>query len=60
MKGEMEYTLLGETGKVSRICLGTMTFGYVLGEKEQRPLSVSSREARGLSLLDGADPQEES
>ena len=28
--------------------------------RKQRPLSVSSREARGLSLLDGADPQEAS
>jgi hypothetical protein len=28
--------------------------------RKQRPLSVSSQEARGLSLSDGADPQEKS
>ena len=28
--------------------------------RKHRPLSVSSREARGLSLSDGADPQERS
>jgi 1-deoxyxylulose-5-phosphate synthase len=41
---DMQYTRLGSTGlKVSRICLGTMTYGskkwreWVLEEEESRP-----------------------
>ena len=48
----METTRLGKTGlKVSRICLGTMTYGspnwrdWVLGEEESRPFIKKALEA---------------
>src|SRR5881394_606054 len=57
----MDYVNLGETGlKVSRICLGTMTYGsrkwreWVLEEKESRPLIKQALEA-GINFFDTAD-----
>src|SRR6202171_5991283 len=57
----MEYTNLGSTGlKVSRICLGTMTYGskkgreWVLDEAESRPFIQRALEA-GINFFDTAD-----
>ncbi len=57
----METTRLGKTGlKVSRICLGTMTYGspnwrdWVLGEEESRPFIQRALEA-GINFFDTAD-----
>ena len=57
----MDYTRLGRTGlKVSRICLGTMTYGspnwrdWVLGEEESRPFIKRALEA-GINFFDTAD-----
>jgi aryl-alcohol dehydrogenase-like predicted oxidoreductase len=57
----MEYTRLGTTGlKVSRICLGTMTYGtskwreWVLNEEESRPFYKRAIEA-GINFFDTAD-----
>ncbi|HEX4303453.1 MAG TPA: aldo/keto reductase [Rhizomicrobium sp.] len=57
----METTRLGKTGlKVSRICLGTMTYGspnwrdWVLGEDESRPFIQRALEA-GINFFDTAD-----
>ncbi|MEJ1970370.1 MAG: aldo/keto reductase [Rhizomicrobium sp.] len=57
----MEMTRLGKTGlKVSRICLGTMTYGspnwrdWVLGEEEARPFISRALEA-GINFFDTAD-----
>ncbi|MEI9888925.1 MAG: aldo/keto reductase [Rhizomicrobium sp.] len=57
----METTRLGTTGlKVSRICLGTMTYGspnwrdWVLGEEESRPFIKRALEA-GINFFDTAD-----
>src|SRR5258708_4649245 len=57
----METTRLGKTGlKVSRICLGTMTYGspnwrdWVLGEEESRPFIKKALEA-GINFFDSAD-----
>jgi aryl-alcohol dehydrogenase (NADP+) len=57
----MEYTTLGSTGlKVSRICLGTMTYGskkwrqWVLDEAESRPFIQRALEA-GINFFDTAD-----
>ncbi|MEI9994611.1 MAG: aldo/keto reductase [Rhizomicrobium sp.] len=57
----METTRLGQTGlKVSRICLGTMTYGspnwrdWVLGEEEARPFIKRALEA-GINFFDTAD-----
>ena len=57
----MEYTRLGNTGlKVSRICLGTMTYGatswrdWVLDEAASRPFIKRALEA-GISFFDTAD-----
>lgn len=57
----MEYTNLGSTGlKVSRICLGCMTYGnpkwrpWVLGEEASRPLIRQAIEA-GINFFDTAD-----
>jgi aryl-alcohol dehydrogenase (NADP+) len=57
----MEYVNLGSTGlKVSRICLGTMTYGskkwreWVLEEKESRPFIQHALE-RGINFFDTAD-----
>jgi aryl-alcohol dehydrogenase (NADP+) len=57
----MEYTNLGSTGlKVSRICLGCMTYGtsnwrqWVLNEEEGRPFIKDALE-KGINFFDTAD-----
>src|SRR5689334_21900107 len=57
----MEYTNLGSTGlKVSRICLGCMTYGskswrqWVLDEEEGRPFIKQALEL-GINFFDTAD-----
>ena len=57
----MEYANLGSTGvKVSRVCLGCMTYGsrkwreWVLEEQESRPLIRQAIEA-GINFFDTAD-----
>lgn len=57
----MEYVNLGSTGlKVSRICLGTMTYGsnkwreWVLEEEESRPFIKRALEL-GINFFDTAD-----
>jgi aryl-alcohol dehydrogenase-like predicted oxidoreductase len=57
----MDYVNLGVTGlKVSRICLGTMTYGsskwrqWVLDEEASRPLIKQALEA-GINFFDTAD-----
>jgi len=57
----METTRLGKTGlKVSRICLGCMTYGspnwrdWVLGEEESRPFIKHALDA-GINFFDTAD-----
>ncbi len=57
----MQYTRLGSTGlKVSRLCLGTMTYGakswreWVLEEEESQPFYQRSFEA-GINFYDTAD-----
>jgi aryl-alcohol dehydrogenase-like predicted oxidoreductase len=57
----MDYVNLGSTGlKVSRICLGTMTYGskkwreWVLEEAESRPFIQRALEA-GINFFDTAD-----
>ena len=57
----MDYIKLGSTGlKVSRICLGTMTYGtskwreWVLNEEASRPLIKQAIEA-GINFFDTAD-----
>ncbi|GGJ54531.1 aldo/keto reductase [Deinococcus roseus] len=57
----MQYTRLGKSGlKVSRICLGTMTYGdpgwrdWVLNEEQSRPFIQRALEA-GINFFDTAD-----
>ena len=57
----MKYTRLGSTGmRVSRLCLGTMSYGdpaqraWVLDEKESRPFYEKALEA-GINFFDTAD-----
>jgi aryl-alcohol dehydrogenase-like predicted oxidoreductase len=57
----MDYVNLGSTGlKVSRLCLGTMTYGsskwreWVLDEEASRPLIKEALEA-GINFFDTAD-----
>ena len=57
----MEYVRLGKTGlKVSRICLGTMTYGsskwrdWVLDEEKARPFYKRALE-KGINFFDTAD-----
>jgi aryl-alcohol dehydrogenase-like predicted oxidoreductase len=57
----MEYVRLGQTGlKVSRLCLGTMTYGtpkwrdWVLDEEASRPFIKRALEA-GINFFDTAD-----
>ncbi len=57
----MEYVNLGSTGmKVSRLCLGAMTYGskkwreWVLEEEESRPFIRRALEA-GINFFDTAD-----
>lgn len=50
----MKYIKLGKTGlNVSKICLGTMTFGYMLDEKESAVLLKSALEL-GVNFFDTA------
>jgi 1-deoxyxylulose-5-phosphate synthase len=58
---DMEYIRLGSTGlKVSRLCLGTMTYGtpewrpWVLDEATSRPFLTRALE-RGINFFDTAD-----
>jgi len=57
----MEYVNLGSSGlQVSRLCLGTMTYGsrkwreWVLEEKDSRPFIRQALEA-GINFFDTAD-----
>lgn len=57
----MQYVNLGKTGlKVSRICLGTMTYGdpqwrdWVLPEDDSRPFIQKALES-GINFFDTAD-----
>ncbi|HMT21727.1 MAG TPA: aldo/keto reductase, partial [Promineifilum sp.] len=57
----MEYVNLGQSGlKVSRICLGMMTYGtpawreWVLDEEQSRPIIRHALEA-GINFFDTAD-----
>ena len=57
----MDYTNLGNSGlKVSRICLGTMTYGtsswreWVLNEEQSRPFIRRALEL-GVNYFDSAD-----
>src|SRR5262245_60654470 len=57
----MQYVRLGNTGlKVSRICLGTMTYGsaawreWVLPEEQSRPFFHRALDA-GINFFDTAD-----
>jgi len=57
----MDYTRLGKTGlKVSRICLGTMTYGdpawrpWILSEEQGRPFIKRALE-HGITFFDTAD-----
>ena len=57
----MEYVRLGNTGmKVSRLCLGCMTYGsskwrkWILDEKASRPFFKQALEA-GINFFDTAD-----
>ena len=51
----MRYTHLGRTGlTVSRLCLGTMTFGYQCDEDTSRAILDKAFEA-GISFIDTAD-----
>jgi 1-deoxyxylulose-5-phosphate synthase len=57
----MEYLNLGKTGlKVSRICLGTLTFGspqwrdWVLNEEKSRPIILRALEM-GINFIDTAN-----
>jgi 1-deoxyxylulose-5-phosphate synthase len=57
----MDYLNLGKTGlKVSRICLGTLTFGtprwrdWVLNEEKSRPIIQRALEM-GINFIDTAD-----
>lgn len=51
----MDYTRLGRTGlKVSRLCLGTMTFGNQCDEPASRAILDAAAEG-GITFLDTAD-----
>ncbi len=51
----MEYKLLGRTGvKVSRLCLGTMTFGKEADERESEAMFKYGRES-GVNFFDCAN-----
>jgi 1-deoxyxylulose-5-phosphate synthase len=61
MATSMTYTRLGKTGlKVSRLCLGVMTYGskkwreWILEEKESRPFFEKALEG-GINFFDTAD-----
>ncbi len=51
----MQYTKFGRTGlKVSKLCLGTMTFGLQCDEAESRAI-LDAAAAGGIDFLDAAD-----
>lgn len=51
----MEYRNLGRTGlKVSRLCMGTMQFGWSVDEEDSRRILSHTYEA-GINFLDTAD-----
>lgn len=51
----MEYTFLGRTGlRVSRLCLGTMNFGYVTGEADSFRMMDGAVDS-GINFFDSAD-----
>lgn len=51
----MEYVSLGRTGlQVSRICMGTMQFGWSVGEAETHTILSATVEA-GINFIDTAD-----
>ncbi len=51
----MEYTALGRTGlRVSRICLGTMNFGWQIGEPESHAI-LSRALGAGINFVDTAN-----
>lgn len=51
----MEYTFLGRTGlRVSRLCLGTMNFGFVTDEKESFKIMDKAVD-EGINFFDTAD-----
>lgn len=51
----MEHVRLGSTGlKVSRLCLGTMTFGYQCDEQTSRAILDRAAEG-GITFIDTAD-----
>ncbi len=51
----MEYKLLGNTGvKVSRLCMGTMTFGKEVNEADSGAIFMRCRQA-GINFFDCAD-----
>ena len=57
----MQYVNLGQTGlKVSRLCLGTMTYGspqwrdWVLPEADSRPF-IDRALSQGINFFDTAD-----
>ncbi len=51
----MEHVRLGRTGlQVSRLCLGTMTFGYQCDEERSRAILDRAADA-GITFLDTAD-----
>lgn len=51
----MDYKRLGNTGlKVSPLCMGTMQFGWSLGEKDSQNIMTATFEA-GINFFDTAD-----
>lgn len=51
----MEYVRLGRTGlKVSRLCMGTMQFGWSIGEVDSQRVLSATFEA-GINFIDTAD-----
>ena len=54
-KGGMQYTFLGRAGlEVSRLCLGTMNFGFVTDEASSFAIMDAAIEY-GLNFIDTAD-----
>ncbi len=51
----MKYTQPGKTGiSVSKICLGTMTFGYTVGEQESKMLIQKALDS-GINFFNTAN-----
>lgn len=52
----MEYNFIGKTGlKVSRVCIGTMTFGSKIKEQSEVDKIVASALEKGINFFDTAD-----